>query len=109
MKKSVLAALSVPVLATVLLAGCATPNPSTPTDPGVAPGDSSAVDLVGMWRVSDAAGETEKTWLRLDTHEFMLWRDCGVISGSWTAGEHLFIAEVHGAMGGCAPGATIPQ
>lgn len=109
MKKSVLASLSVPVLATVLLAGCATPDASQPGGPGAPEGESSAVDLVGMWRVSDAAGEAESAWLRLDTHDFMLWRDCGHIGGSWTAGERLFIASVHSANGNCVVGNTIPE
>lgn len=108
MKSSALAFLSVPVLATALLAGCATPNPASPTDPGAGGAETSAVELIGMWRVSDAAGETNETWLRLDGAEFMLWRDCGVISGSWSASEQLFLAGVHGAMGDCVTGNTIP-
>lgn len=111
MKSSAPRLLAVPALAAMLLAGCATPQRDThaPTGPGATPGESSAIDLVGMWRVSDAAGESESTWLRLDVHEFMLWRDCVVISGSWSAGEQLFIAGVHSAMGGCVTGSTIPE
>lgn len=107
MKSSALSALSVPVLAAVLLAGCATPDPS-PEGPGSPPeGASSAVELVGMWRV-DAAGESDETWLRLDVHEFMLWRDCGAVMGSWDARERLFLASVHGANGDCVSNSTVP-
>lgn len=109
MKTSALGVLAVPVIALTLLAGCATPGPSTPVDPGSSPGDSSAIELVGMWRVSSAEGESADTWLRLDTYDFMLWRDCGYIGGSWVAGERLFIASVHGANGGCVVGNTIPE
>lgn len=109
MKKSALALLSISVLATVLLAGCATPSPVPPTDPGSGPGESNAIELVGLWRVSDAEGETAETWLRLDAHEFMLWRDCGVIGGSWSASEQLFLAGVFSAMGDCVTDNTIPS
>lgn len=107
MKSSVLSALSVSVLATVLLAGCATPGPGSLDEPD--PGESRAIELVGMWRVGGAAGETENTWLRLDTHDFMLWRDCGYVGGSWAAGERLFIASVHQANGTCVTNGTIPE
>ncbi|HRN28770.1 MAG TPA: hypothetical protein PK890_03575, partial [Terrimesophilobacter sp.] len=108
MKSSALAMLSIPVVALTLLAGCATPGPSSPADPGSGASESSAIELIGMWRVSDAEGESVDTWLRLDAYDFMLWRDCGVISGSWAASERLLLAGVHSAMGGCVTGNTLP-
>jgi hypothetical protein len=40
--------------------------------------------------------------LRLDAQEFQLWRDCGMIMGSWRATDTLFLGSVHGASGECA-------
>jgi hypothetical protein len=98
------------VLSAALLAGCAgnpTP-PETPESPPVtapaapgAAGESQALGLVGLWRVSGAANEQPDAWLRLDAVEFQLWRDCGMIMGSWTAGEAAFIASTHSASGAC--------
>ena len=90
--------LFAPVLAITLLAGCA----STPPAAEVVPERSSAVDLVNLWRVTGAEGESAKTWLRLDAGEFQLWRDCGMIMGSWRATDGLMLASVFGASGSCA-------
>jgi heat shock protein HslJ len=66
--------------------------------------------LVNLWRVTEAEGEAADTWLRLDAQEFQLWRDCGMITGSWKASSGLFLAAAWGAMGDCANGSrpTIP-
>ncbi|GAB3036101.1 hypothetical protein GCM10027052_12820 [Parafrigoribacterium mesophilum] len=101
-----------------LLAGCAsarsgeTPpggepphNPAAPPVAGPGPGGvSPAIGLVNLWRVSGAEGEAADTWLRLDAQEFQLWRDCGMITGSWKASSGLFLAAAWGAMGDCATG-----
>ena len=104
--------LAVPLLAVLLLAGCAGeapgaggPNPDAPPmigEPG--DGESAALGLVNLWRVTGAEGEGEKTWLRLDAQEFQLWRDCGMINGSWRATDTIFLGEAWGAMGDCATG-----
>lgn len=65
-------------------------------------GESAALGLVNLWRVTGAEGEGERTWLRLDANEFQLWRDCGMINGSWRATDTIFLGEPWGAMGDCA-------
>jgi hypothetical protein len=95
--------------ATLLLAGCAAapagPGESAPDAPeqGTVPadGESEAIGLVNLWRVSGAAGEEDPAWLRLDAGEFQLWRDCGMIVGSWRASDTLFLAAPFGGMGEC--------
>ena len=92
-----------PLIAVALLAGCASTPPPVEVAPGeVAPGDSSPVDLVNLWRVTDADSESAETWLRLDAGEFQLWRDCGMIMGSWRASNGLMLASVFGSSGTCA-------
>ena len=101
---------AVPVVLVMLLAGCAgqaqnggAPNPDAP--PMVGPGgegESAALGLVNLWRVGGAPGETPETWLRFDAQEFQLWRDCGMVNGSWRATETLFLGSVWGASGDCA-------
>ncbi len=71
--------------------------------------ESAAIGLVNIWRVSGAEGETTDTWLRLDAPEFQLWRDCGMIQGSWGASESLFLASTDAASGECVTGATLPR
>lgn len=101
-----------------LVTGCAagstveaelTPPPQSSaapsTTPVATPGESEAIELVGLWRVSGAAGESDQTWLRLDAGRFDLWRECGIISGSWIAGERAFIAAVNGGSAECVGGA----
>jgi hypothetical protein len=103
--------LLLPVLAALLLvtgcagpgAGDAGPNPDAPPlvgDPGE--GESAALGLVNLWRVSGAEGESEETWLRLEAQEFQLWRDCGMIMGSWVGSETVFLGSAFGASGDCA-------
>lgn len=100
---------ALPVVAVLLLAGCAgqaNPDdvlPTAPpliTEPGA--GESAAIGLVNLWRVANAAGESAETWLRLDANEFQLWRDCGLVMGSWDATDSLFLAGVNSASGECA-------
>jgi hypothetical protein len=100
---------ALPVVAILLLAGCAGQSnpddlpPASPpmfTEPGE--GESDALGLVNLWRVADAQGEDDETWLRLDANEFQLWRDCGMITGSWRATDSLFLASPYGASGDCA-------
>ena len=90
--------LVTPIITAVLLAGCS----SAPLATEVGPGTSSAIELVNLWRVTGAEGETADTWLRIDKSEFQLWRECEMISGSWRATEGLMIASVFSASGSCA-------
>lgn len=113
-----LAAPTFPALAALLvLTGCAGqpggepggPNPDAPpmiATPG--DGESEAIGLVNLWRVTGAAGEEDPAWLRLDAGEFQLWRDCGIMTGSWAASDTLFLAEPFGGMGDCVT-TTIPE
>ncbi|MBG6053675.1 hypothetical protein IWX81_000065 [Salinibacterium sp. CAN_S4] len=89
--------LLAPLVVIALLAGCA----STPPAAEVVAEDSPAIELVDLWRVTGAEGESADTWLRLDAGEFQLWRDCGMIQGSWRASNGLMLASVFGASGGC--------
>ena len=83
----------------ILLTGCAGPvDPPAPNE-AVQPatldnGDETvpAVDLVGVWKVTNAAGEGDDTYLRL-AEEVMVWNDCGIASGSWAARNDAFIAS----------------
>lgn len=100
--------LALPIVAILLLAGCVGdmrddgPGGVTSPEPDISFGASKAIGLVNLWRVTGAADEGDETWLRLDANEFQLWRDCGMIMGSWQATDSLFLASVHSASGECA-------
>lgn len=77
----------------VVLTGC-TGAPQAAPEPTVKPGAvTDAIGLVGLWRVSDAEGETPDTWLRLDAGEAQLWRECGISTYAWSARGGAFIAN----------------
>lgn len=79
-------------LLSIGIAGCTS---APPPEPAATPGAvSDAIELVGLWRVSDAEGESPDTWLRLDAGEGLLWRGCGVHSYSWAARDGAFISGV---------------
>ncbi|GEL93963.1 META domain-containing protein [Cellulomonas composti] len=59
-------------------------------------GEGDAADLVGMWKVADAQGEGDATWLRMDVVELRLLRDCGVLSGSWRSADDTFLGVTDG-------------
>ncbi|HWR84877.1 MAG TPA: hypothetical protein VN200_02660, partial [Rhodoglobus sp.] len=90
--------------AILLLAGCATSAPPPP-----AAGGADPVDLVGLWRVSDAEGADERTWLRLDAGELTLWQECGYLSGAWVATDALFLGSIYGGNGDCISGNRVPE
>lgn len=97
------------VLTVLLLGGCATASPEGPGPSATAgPVDEGAVELIGLWRVSDAAGEASETWLRLDGSELMLWRECGFVSGAWSALDGAFVAAVNAANEGCVEDGAVP-
>lgn len=106
MRRSTLLSLAVPVVSLALLAGCASSPGGAPSE-SVPSGESGAIGLVGMWRV-DAPQESDETWLRLDAGSLELWRDCGIVSGSWQAAESIFIADVYGALEGCVENGQMP-
>jgi len=93
------------VVVGLLLAGCATPRDDAPGEPpdAVVPDGPAAdpVELVDLWRVSDAAGEGTDTWLRLDAGSYQLWRDCdGFLEGGWAASGRVFVASAPFALNG---------
>lgn len=110
-------ALATMLAASALLLGCTAQPAPAPRNPNVPPvadldtgGESTALGLVNLWRVSGAEGESSTTWLRIDAGDFQLWRSCGMIDGSWQATETLFLASVFGSSGECATNGmpTIP-
>jgi len=100
--RSTRAARACVVAVSLLLGGCAQTGGK---DVG---NDSGAIGLVNLWRVSGAVGEAPNTWLRLDASEFQLWRDCGMISGSWAASGTLFLGAVTSASGTCSTADAMP-
>lgn len=101
-----------------VLTGCAgAPAPdASPRNPDEPPrvgegagGESTALGLINLWRVSDAAGESPATWFRIDVGELQLWRECGMITAAWNSTETLFAAAVISANGKCVAGATLPD
>lgn len=104
------AALAALGAAALLLTGCASDPAGSP--PPVGPGStaqSTSIGLVNVWRVSGVADEQPDTWLRFDAHEFQLWRDCGMIMGSWRATDTLFLAYVHSSTDSCVTDESIPE
>src|SRR5688572_3339862 len=85
--------------AAVVLSACASEPGGSPPAPSRSamsePVDDGPIGLVGLWRVADAEGEGSDVWLRLDAGEFQLWRDCGMIMGSWRAGRELIAASTY--------------
>ncbi|WP_148076655.1 META domain-containing protein [Cellulomonas sp. PhB150] len=83
------------------LAGCAGPEkPGAPVETTAAVASPAA--LVGLWRVSDAEGEDDDTWLRLDVRDLTVLRPCGGIFGEWGATDTRFIAATYGWSSACS-------
>lgn len=99
----------------LLLTGCAGPVDPTVPEQTSAPGTLDdgvetvpAVELVGVWKVSNAAREGDDTYLRL-ADDLMVWNDCGIAMGSWRAQKDAFIATIDGWSGdSCAFGDEFP-
>jgi len=94
-------------LTAFLASGCTSgpmaPTASTaPASPARATAASAPFELIGLWRVSGAAGEGPDTWLRLGNGDLSLWRDCGMLTGAWAVGESAFVAQVDGVSRECA-------
>jgi len=65
---------------------------------------SDPVDLVGLWRVTDADGEGDPAWLRLTPGSYQLWRDCGgFVEGGWEVSSRVFVASAPFASTGSCP------
>lgn len=96
-------------LAGLGLAGCTSaPSPEPSPTPAAV---SDAIELVGLWQVSDVEGGSPNTWLRLDAGDAQLLRDCGVDHYLWEARDGVFIASIGSTMGTCASdsGPVIPE
>lgn len=91
----------------VVLTGCSTSAAggggatlAQGTKPALAVIDAAPVeDLIGIWRVSDAEGESADTWVRF-ADEVVVWTDCGISTGNWRAGDGLFVALLDSSYGG---------
>lgn len=99
------ALLIVVLLAAVLLSGCAKseserleetwygqPGGALPGDPGI--------ELVGIWRVSDAAEAEADTWIRFG-EDLALYRPCGWSFGDWRTSVRAFLADLTAQSSGC--------
>lgn len=93
------------VLAAIALGVPMIDDVQQPAEPPVSTADGDLtdggvpIDLINLWRVTDAAGESEDTWLRIDTHQFQLWRGDTLIFGDWDATDRVFLAHPYGASG----------
>lgn len=101
------------LVALAVLAGCAGGSGDDGAPPGAGPdaevgAGADPVGLIGLWRVHDAEGESDPTWLRLDAPGLDLWRDCGLVTGSWSASGTAMVAAVFGAVGDCG-GSAVPE
>lgn len=109
-------------LAALILTGCASttgPAPADPADPAAdaslrdadsTVGADEPWDLVGLWRVSGAEGESADTWLRIGAQpdDLTLWRECGYQSGTWAAGGGSVLFDIYTAHEECVEGGQIP-
>lgn len=70
----------------------------TRTTPSVPTGSAgSAIDLVPVvWRVRDAAGEADRTWLRVDGLSLNVLRPKGEVFLPWRPDQNHLVAEVAG-------------
>lgn len=99
----------VAVAGLIVVAGCtgselSEPESSPSNDASDTPvPESDPVDLVGLWRVIEAEGEDDPAWLRLGADGLHLWRDCGMLSGSWRADGSRFLGDMFMGSEGCEP------
>jgi hypothetical protein len=97
----------VAVVATLAIGGCATASQTGQGAAGAGFSDRVSEtkhpsDLVGVWRVTGEPGESGDSWLRFDAHAVTVWRDCGIVEGSWRANGELFVADTYLTYGeGC--------
>ncbi len=85
----------------------AIPSGTTSASPTPSPRDAGdPLGLVGSWRVT-GTDEPAGTVLRLSGTDLSLWRECGVLMGSWQAtGDGLFLADAVSRSGSC-PAPTV--
>ncbi len=90
--------------AALLLGGCASHAAQDP--PATEPTNGDPTALVGLWRVSDAAGADPDTWIRLGD-DLELYQPCGWSSGDWEASGDAFLGQIWGWGGGCGAAAPV--
>jgi hypothetical protein len=100
-------------MAVVLLAAaCAEQDAEGSGQDGGQPGggaaaDADPVDLIGSWRLAQPTQEGDSV-VQLDLGEVRVWRDCGILSGTWRANAYgQFVAYIAGHSGDCGT-ADIP-
>lgn len=98
-------------LLSIGMVGCTSaPPPPEPTPTSTPAASPDAIGLIGLWRVSGAEGESPDTWLRLDTDDAQVLRECGATHYLWDARDGTFVAGFGFLIGECEPHSdpTIP-
>jgi hypothetical protein len=116
-RRAVGAVMAATMLGAALAACTAQPPPSPPPPASDGGGEAEVAltdlfgttALIGLWRVSDAEGETADTWLRLASDDATLWRPCGFIMGSWSAVAGELVAGFFAAHEDCVTGKEMPK
>lgn len=103
MRRYVIALLAA---AGLLAAGCAAEDPaeqpSGPESAGEVVTETDPVGLIGSWTLTGLADQSGDTAIRLALGDVRVWRDCGVLSGTWRANEYgQFVAYIGGYSGDC--------
>lgn len=100
----------------VLLAGCAATDvePAAERSPLTAsPSPAAVVDeqdpleLIGQWRITEAAGEEPGTVVRIGFGAVQIWRSCGDVEASWVANHSELRARTNGYAQTCNPLPTV--
>jgi heat shock protein HslJ len=96
--------MAIPLVLMFALAGCAGGEEPAAEPAAPAAGASEPVALIGLWRL-EGTDEEAGTVLRIaPQRQLSLWRACGVLQGSWAAGDGRFVGEIGGSGQGCPVG-----
>jgi hypothetical protein len=77
------------------------PDPEAGQGGGGSAAEADPVDLIGSWTLAEVAGEGDSV-IRLALNEVRVWRDCGILSGSWRADSYgQFVAYIAGYSESC--------